>query len=64
LGWDLFDARGKPDRERYPVGQQHGSFSSIRLHADKAATLSQVVVIFMDGERFIAPAPSSMGAGQ
>jgi hypothetical protein len=64
LGFSLFDDKGKPDREKYAVGQQLGQFSSLQLVADHAVTVSKVVVIFADGERFTAPAPRRLGAGQ
>lgn len=64
LGFSLISAKEKVDREEYPVGQQHGAFSAIYLHADQSVSLSQVVVIFADGERFTAPAPATLGGGQ
>ena len=64
LGFSLISAKGKVDNEEYPVGQQHGAFSAIRLHADESVSLNQVVVIFADGERFTAPTPATLGGGQ
>jgi hypothetical protein len=63
LGWNLFTGK-KADRESYAVGQKLGPYSSIRLHADEASTVSEVTVIFADGERFAAPAPGAMTEGQ
>ncbi|GAF69530.1 unnamed protein product, partial [marine sediment metagenome] len=51
LGFNLFDARGKPDREDYQIGQQLGAFSSIRLKTDAPVAVTKVHVIFADGER-------------
>jgi hypothetical protein len=64
LGWSLFSGRGNAEREDYPVGQQHGAFSSFRLRASKAVALHEVTVILADGERFRAPVPGTLGAGQ
>jgi hypothetical protein len=65
LGWHLIRRDEKTnanDQETYDVGAQLGTFSAIRLHADKPLALAQVRVIFADGERWIAPAPQGLGA--
>jgi hypothetical protein len=64
LGFDLFSGKGKSDRERIDVGQQLGAFSTIRLNTDESIALSQVVVIFADGERFKVPVPAKLGGGR
>ena len=67
LGWHLLNKDGKVngnDEESYAVGAQLGSFSAIRLHADKPVALAQVLVIFANGERWVAPAPQELGADQ
>lgn len=67
LGWHLVNRDGKngaDDQETYDVGAQLGNFSAIRLHADKPVSLTQVLVIFADGERWVAPAPNALGDNQ
>jgi hypothetical protein len=64
LGWHLLarDNRGGgDDQETYDIGAHLGPFSAIRLHADRPVTLTQVLVIFADGERWVAPAPQVLG---
>lgn len=65
LGWNLV---GKPDKstdqDTYLVGANNGTFSAIRLNADKPVAFTQVLVIFADGERWVAPAPATLGAGE
>jgi hypothetical protein len=63
LGFNLFSAKGKSEREAYPIGQEHGPFSTLRLKADKAVAISRVTVVFADGERFNAPI-SELAGGQ
>jgi hypothetical protein len=64
LGWQLFSGQNKKDQEEYPVGQHLGAFGSIRLHSDEAITLTKVVVIMADGERFTVRAPAKLGANE
>src|SRR5262249_32358334 len=61
LGWNLISEHGRAQREDYPVGQDLGAFSSIRLTADAPVELHRVTVIFADGERFAAPVPPRLG---
>jgi hypothetical protein len=65
LGWHLIarDDKSHPnDVETYEVGAQLGNFSTIRLHSEKPIALAQVLVIFANGERWVAPAPPALGA--
>lgn len=62
LGFNLF-SRKKVDRESYAIGDKLGPYSSIRLHVDEDVNVSEVTVIFADGERFAAPAPGDLAAG-
>lgn len=63
LGFHLFSGRkAAGDRESYEVGQKHGAFSSIRLHTDDPVNITEVFVIFADGERYTAPAPGALAA--
>ncbi len=67
LGWHLLNKDGKVngnDEETYDIGAQLGNFSTIRLHADKPVSLAQVLVIFANGERWVAPAPQALAADQ
>jgi hypothetical protein len=68
LGWNLVGRDHKDpnvnDSDTYDIGQQVGAFSAIRLHAEKPLTLAQVLVIFADGERWVAPAPPALGQDQ
>src|SRR5688500_363646 len=64
LGFDLFDNKGKADREHILVGQQYGTFSQIFLTANKPIAISKVVVVFADGQRFTAKVPKRLGAGR
>lgn len=59
LGWHLL--KNTNDTETYEVGSQLGGFSTVRLHAEKPLALGQVLVIFADGERWVAPAPAALG---
>jgi hypothetical protein len=64
LGWHLLNrasAKRPVDVETYDIGAQHGAFSTIRLHADKPIAINEVLVIFANGERLVAPAPAGMG---
>jgi hypothetical protein len=63
LGWSLYSGKSA-DREEFPIGQKHGPFSSIRLHTDKAIALSEITVIYADGQRFAAPPPKTMADGE
>lgn len=62
LGWHLLNRDNKSgnDRETYDVGAQLGAFSSIRLHGDKPIAIAQVLVIFANGEQWVAPAPAGL----
>src|SRR5690349_1769029 len=64
MGFDLFDNKGKPDREAILIGQELGAFKTIRVIADKPVALSRVTVVFADGERFVAPVPTHLKGGQ
>jgi hypothetical protein len=64
LGFHLYSGKGGFDREEYPIGQKHGAFRSLRLHADKGVEVNEVQVIFADGERWVAPAPGGLAQGQ
>ena len=64
LGWNLFSEHGRTDREEYPIGQQYGAFSSFRFTTDQAIDFQKVVVVFADGERYTAPIPDKLRAGQ
>lgn len=67
LGWHLLsrdNKTGADDQETYAVGAQLGTFSALRLHADKPLGLAQVLVIFADGERWVLPAPHGLGADE
>ncbi len=64
LGFELFDNKGKPDREAIPLGRQLGALSTIRLVANKPIALSRMTVIFADGERFVAPLPARLRGGE
>ncbi len=64
LGWHLIARDNKSnvnDEETYDVGAQLGNFSALRLHADKPIQFAQVLVIFANGERWVAPAPPELG---
>lgn len=67
LGWHLVNraTASKPeDQETYDVGAHLGAFSAIRMHTEKPVAFSQVLVIFANGERWVAPAPAAMGADE
>ena len=67
LGWNLIGREKDPsanDQDTYDVGAQLGTFSSIRLRAEKPVVIAQVLVIFADGERWNAPAPAELGTDQ
>jgi hypothetical protein len=66
LGWHLFRSSGPGgvDREVYDVGQQLGNFQALRLHADRPVEITQVLVIFADGERWMAPAQQVLDTNQ
>ncbi len=66
LGWRLVskEKKGANDRETFPVGERFGTFSTIRLTTDRPLNLAQVVVIFMNGEQWIARAPAALSGGQ
>ncbi|MGZ3423620.1 MAG: hypothetical protein ACXVEF_18305 [Polyangiales bacterium] len=67
LGWNLVggdNKTGANDQDTYYVGQQVGAFSAIRLHSEKPISVAQVLVVFADGERWIAPVPAQLGNDQ
>ena len=64
MGWDLFSAKGKSDRERIDVGQHMGNFSAVWLVSDEPVALNGATVVFADGERYKLPVPSKLGGGQ
>ena len=63
LGFNLYSAKGKTEREEFPIGQQHGAFSALRIKADKAVAINRMTVVFADGERFNTNVPAQMSAG-
>jgi hypothetical protein len=66
LGWHHVakNQNQGPDREAYDVGAQLGNFSSIRLHADSPVAIDEVLVIFANGERWVAPGPLALAGGE
>lgn len=60
VGFNLFDAKGKADRERYDVGQELGAFRSVWLHADEPVAISKATIVFADGERYALPVPKKL----
>lgn len=63
LGWNLIDNKGN-DQDTFDIGANLGAYSTIRLHAEHPITFGQVLVIFADGERWIAPAPQALAEGE
>lgn len=65
LGWNLV---GRPDhatdQDTWPVGAQVGNFTAIRLHSEKPVSITRVLVVFADGQQWVAPAPATMGADE
>jgi hypothetical protein len=61
LGWNLIGRDGgnnKPnDQDTYDIGAHLGSFSAIRLHVEKPIAFAEVLVIFANGERWVAQVP-------
>lgn len=66
LGWRLVskEKKGGTDRETFNVGDGLGTYSSLRVTTDRAVNIAQLVVIFSNGEQWIAPAPGDLAAGQ
>jgi hypothetical protein len=65
LGWNLIGRADKQtDHDEYLVGAGVGNFSAFRLHAEKPVALNEVLVIFADGTRWVAPAPQTMGVNE
>jgi hypothetical protein len=66
LGWNLIGkdgGKGNPnDSDTYDIGAQMGNFSALRLHSEKPIAFAQILVVFADGERWVAPGPAAMGA--
>jgi hypothetical protein len=63
LGWHLVRSNKKTnanDVETYDVGAHIGNFSAIRIHAEKPTALAEVLVIFANGERWVAQAPAML----
>lgn len=67
LGWHLIARDNKSsvdDQETYDIGNQFGAFSTLRLHVDRPTTITQVLVIFADGERWVAQAPAALAQNE
>ena len=68
LGWNLIGSdggNGKPDdSDTYDIGAGLGNYSAIRLHAEKPIQLTQVLVIFANGERWVAQAPGGLNTDE
>jgi len=65
LGWNLIGRADKADdHDEYLVGAGVGNFTAFRLHAEKPVAFTEVLVIFADGTRWVAPGPQSMGANE
>jgi hypothetical protein len=68
LGWNLIGSDGGPskpnDEDTYDLGANLGSFSAIRLHAEKPISIVQVLVVFANGERVAVQAPAAMNTDE
>lgn len=64
LGWNLIGREKDPnanDEDTYDIGAGLGNYSAIRFKAEKPIAFAQVLVIFANGERWVAPAPAALG---
>lgn len=64
LGFNLYSADGKTERDAYPVGDRHGAFRSIRVVADDDVVIGKVGVVFSNGERAVLSERMELRAGQ